>query len=389
MVILGIETSCDETALSLIDAEGAKDAPRFNIIGTSLYSQTKVHAEYGGVFPNLARREHAANLIPLLSKLLTDYRVDIEDMHLYEISPDQKSKLREIFKKEPELLNDFLEFIPKFQRPHIDALAVTVGPGLEPALWVGVNFAEALGLIWDMPVIPVNHMEGHIASVLATAHAKVEFPALALLISGGHTELVYAKDWGSYEILGATKDDAVGEAFDKVARMLGLPYPGGPEISKLAALSRTKTSTPNVKLPRPMMHTDDFHFSFSGLKTAVLYTAKKLAKLGDEEKEHIAHEFENSVADVLVEKTKRALLSHDVRTFVVGGGVVANSYIRERFQKLMEEFPETALLFPTTALATDNAVMIAIAAYLNYLGKGQNAYAQILKAEGNLSLGRR
>ena len=201
------------------------------MLGTSLFSQIKIHEQYGGVFPSLAKREHSKNLIPLLKDLL--------EKTGFSKSSDQKLsatsyKLSAILEREPELLKQFLEYIPAVKKPAIDAIAVTYGPGLEPALWVGINFARALSAVWDIPIIPVNHMEGHIYSVLLrkaggeefkVAGEKLEFPAIALLISGGHTELVLAKNWNKYEILGKTRDDAVGEAFDKVAEFWACPIP--------------------------------------------------------------------------------------------------------------------------------------------------------------------
>ncbi len=381
MKILAIETSCDETAVSIVEAHGGFDNPQFRILGDVLYSQAHLHQEFGGVYPNLAKREHSKNLVPILEKALTEAGMHFADGRPF--SKAQEITLREVFTHEPELLKQFSAQMPKLAVPGIDAIAVTYGPGLEPALWVGINFANALGLIWQKPVIPINHMEGHIMSSLLEPHQKHsnilknvgmftmrnhEMPLLALLISGGHTELVLMKDWFSYEIMGETLDDAVGEAFDKVARMLALPYPGGPEISKLAEHSRTAGVSPAYKLPRPMIHTDTCDFSFAGLKTAVLYTLKKIPNLTESVKEHIAHEFENAATDVLVAKTKKALTKTGANTLVLGGGVSANTHIRRSFSALIaEEFPAVRLLIPEQKLTTDNAVMIAVAAYFRLL----------------------
>ena len=330
MIILGIETSCDETALSLVEATGGLSAPRFRLIGSSLFSQAHLHAEFGGVYPNLARREHQKNLMPLFRKLLAD---TLDGKEMKAAKTDEK-KLSETLAREPELLKDFLEWMPKLGKPAVDAIAVTSGPGLEPALWVGISFARALGEIWNVPVVATNHMEGHIVSPLLSSEKPVEFPALALLISGGHTELVEMKNWREFQILGATRDDAVGEAFDKVARILDLPYPGGPEISRLAATCRARGGQSEFKLPRPMIHSADFDFSFAGLKTSVLYAVKALPPLSQEQKENLACEFENAVAEVLVSKTRRALEERCAKTLILGGGVVANTYIRGSFEKL-------------------------------------------------------
>lgn len=281
----------------------------------------------------------------------------------------------------------------RIEKPAIDLISVTAGPGLEPALWVGINFALALGELWNIPVMPANHMEGHILSPLFRSMQKIAFPAIALLISGGHTELVLVKSWTDYRVIGQTRDDAVGEAFDKVARLLSLPYPGGPQISKLAAEARaanvrtaaeTAHTTPRFTLPRPMIKSDDYDFSFSGIKTSVLYTLKKLPKITDEDKKEMALEFENAVTEVLVAKTKKALDSEEIKTLIIGGGVIANTFIREAFKKLVTEFPGTQLLIPDLDLSTDNAVMIAIAGYFDFLS-GKKPQTEI-KAEGNLQL---
>ncbi|KKP80965.1 MAG: putative tRNA threonylcarbamoyladenosine biosynthesis protein Gcp, partial [Parcubacteria group bacterium GW2011_GWB1_35_5] len=249
MIILGIETSCDETAVSVIEAKGDLKSLQFKILGSAVNSQIEIHKPYGGVFPALAKREHLRNLPLVLEEALK--KADIKD-----------------------------------DLDKIDIIAVTVGPGLEPALWTGINFAEKLGKSWGKAVIPTNHMEGHIASVLfktdeseskkEQTKSRIEFPAIALLISGGHTELVLLKSWVSKETIGETQDDAVGEAFDKVARMMNLPYPGGPEISKLAEKARLEDISLEKKFPRPMLHSKDLNFSFSGLKTAVLYYLKNI-----------------------------------------------------------------------------------------------------------------
>ncbi|MBI2025421.1 tRNA (adenosine(37)-N6)-threonylcarbamoyltransferase complex transferase subunit TsaD, partial [Candidatus Kaiserbacteria bacterium] len=286
----------------------------------------------------------------------------------------------------------------------IDAIAVTAGPGLEPALWVGINFAKALTLLWDKPLVAVNHMEGHILAALADSRGEqftisnLQFPILALLISGGHTELVVMREWLAYELIGQTRDDAVGEAFDKVARMLGLPYPGGPEISRLSESVREEfrdvvrttsdvgrtTSNTWAQLPRPMIDSGTCDFSFAGLKTAVLYLLKKIPDISEKEKQHIAHEFENAVADVLWKKTAQTLRETGAKTLVIGGGVSANTHIRRTFsEKISAEFPTVNFQLPTASLTTDNAVMIAIAGYYRALRK---EFVSDIHANGNLSL---
>lgn len=383
MIILGIETSCDETALSLLQADGDLNAPHFTVLGTSLFSQVKIHEQYGGVFPMLAKREHAKNLVPLLSNLLHT----AVSGTVIQLSEELRLEISTLLEREPELRDAFFPFIETAPRPNVDMIAVTQGPGLEPALWVGINFARALSLAWNIPIMPINHMEGHIVSPLLTK-TTAELPAVALLISGGHTELVLIETWGKYTVIGETVDDAVGEAFDKVARMLDLPYPGGPQISKLAEEERANPSSePLFSLPRPMLHSNDFKFSFSGLKTAVLYTIKKRETLNAQEKQQLAKEFEDAVTEVLVAKTRKALEYYGAKTLIVGGGVIANIHIRSSLEQLKKVDRELVLLFPTFDLATDNAAMIAMAAYFNHLTdkKPVNGHKK-LKALGNLSI---
>ena len=270
MKILAIETSCDETSVAIIEGKERLPAggqglenPSFKILSNIVLSQIKIHKKWGGVVPMMAKREHQANLISVLKKALEKSGLPIFNFQFSTRLPDgqvfkQKSKLRKIQKileREPELLEQFLKFIPTIKPPKIDAIAVTVGPGLEPALWVGINFAKALAFVWNKPIVAVNHMEGHMTAVLLQNGGisnfkfliskqiqkskfqnkkQIKFPALALLVSGGHTELVLIKKWGDYEIIGETRDDAAGECFDKTARMLELPYPGGPQIAKQA-----------------------------------------------------------------------------------------------------------------------------------------------------------
>src|SRR3989344_230152 len=365
MKILAIETSCDETAIAIVKVSSSPEKPVFTVLGNALYSQVKVHEQYGGVFPNLAKREHAHNLTPLLSKALTEAGLFQKEHH--SITDKDRETLGGILSREHNLFESIIPFLENIAVPDIDYLAVTGGPGLEPALWVGINFAKALGEMWHKPIIPVNHMEGHVISSLLRDDgtlAPVAFPLLALLVSGGHTQLVRADSWLSYEIIGETRDDAIGEAFDKVARMLGLPYPGGPQISRYASAAREKKITPRYPLPRPMLHSGDLDFSFSGLKTAVLYTLRKIPEVTEEVREHIALEFENAVTDVIVAKVTTTLEESGAKTLVVGGGVSANAHLRSSLNNMMhKEFPSVTLLIPPLHLTTDNAVMIALAAY--------------------------
>ncbi len=401
MKILAIETSCDETAIAIVDAEGDEKSARFRVLGDALLSQVEIHKAYGGVFPALAKREHAKNIVPLLEAALEEAELLREDAQA--LSGKTRAAVVALLAREPGLEEQFLEFVGECEPPAIDAIAVTEGPGLEPALWVGINFAKALGLAWNKPLVAVDHMEGHIFAALAReAPAEghllqeegallqigdAEMPVLALLVSGGHTELVLMKEWLRYELVGRTRDDAVGEAFDKVARMLGLPYPGGPEISKLAEAARAAGQASPFTLPRPMLDSPSCDFSFAGLKTAVLYLLKERTGVGGAEKRHIAHEFENAVADVLWKKTARALAETGARTLVIGGGVSANAHLRRVFtEKMKEEYPDAALHIPAPALTTDNAVMIALAGYYRALRKD---YARDIIARGNRALAER
>jgi N6-L-threonylcarbamoyladenine synthase len=408
MKILGIETSCDETAVCVLDASGDVSSAQFTVLGNALYSQIAIHKEYGGVFPSLAKREHAKNLMPLLGQALRAAQVLVpinpdnpsktSDLFLQTLA-NKKTELQKLLEREGVLFDDFWKFINEYERPGIDMIAVTMGPGLEPALWVGVNFSKALAIAWNMPVYPVNHLEGHVLSPLIEAHQlqKISFPALSLIISGGHTELVIIKDWLQYEVIGQTKDDAVGEAFDKVARMLDLPYPGGPEISKLAEQFNAKVKQEikekyNVVFPRPMIDSKDFDFSFSGLKTSVLYFIKKLKEtnadlasgLTPELKAVIAEEFQNAVTDVLITKTRKVFEQFDVKNLILGGGVTANSHIRQAFEKMILQSPHIHLIIPPMTISTDNALMIAVAGYFNFL-LGRRARTDF-SAIGNLRL---
>jgi N6-L-threonylcarbamoyladenine synthase len=394
MRILSIETSCDETAVAVLEGvspDGATgSAARFTVLGNALLSQIDIHKEYGGVYPMVAKREHAKNLVPLLGSALEQADALKKSSPL--IPEDTLVELRQILEREPGLAEAFITLVTGIEPPMLDAIAVTAGPGLEPALWVGVNFARALALVWNLPIVSVNHMEGHICAALAQIVEKdkieipaIELPLLSLLISGGHTELVLGKEWLSYELIGSTRDDAVGEAFDKVARMLGLPYPGGPEVSKLAELARSLGLTSETKLPRPMISDAHCDFSFSGLKTAVLYAVKDL-ELTDQKKQEIALEFENAAADVLYAKTARALESTGAQTLALGGGVSANTHIQRTFrERLAKDFPEVRLAIPAPVLTTDNAIMIGLAGYYRALRKDFSD-PDTLRADGNRKL---
>ena len=398
MKILSIETSCDDTGITIMEAKGGIKNASFEILADSSNSQIKIHLPYGGVYPMLAKREHIKNLPILLEKALGDANLTPSP------SPDRRG----------------------LGRGDIDLVAVTYGPGLEPALWTGITFAQDLAKKWNVPVVPVNHMEGHIFSVFADKKeftvSNFKFPMIALLVSGGHTQLVLSKKWMEYEIIGETLDDAVGEAFDKVARMMDLPYPGGPEIAKLA--EKLRMSPPLLKkegfrggnsknhhlafgtpppqggegfaLPRPMLKSPNFNFSFAGLKTAVLYLIKKLGKLDEKTKSQIALEFENAAVECLVYKTQKAIEKYKVKTLIVAGGVACNKHLQREMQQITTPNPSSArrggykkirILFPPRGLSGDNSIMIGIAGYLNYI-KNKKKVPQLMsiKATGNLRL---
>jgi N6-L-threonylcarbamoyladenine synthase len=387
MRILSIETSCDETAVSIVEAVGTFPQAHYTVLGNSLFSQIDIHREYGGVFPMVAKREHARTLVPMLMRALGEAKLLVPTD---ETSPQEHHEvLYTLLAREEGLADSLVHFLEQYEKPPVDLIAVTNGPGLEPTLWVGINFARALSKVWDIPVAPINHMEGHILSSIFDGETipEIVFPAISLLISGGHTELILMREWGHYEKIGETRDDAVGEAFDKVARMLGLPYPGGPEIGKLALEAREKSLPSFVQLPRPMLESGDFDFSFSGLKTAVRYAVQdKTLTLG--EKSSVAREFEDSVATVLLRKTKNAIDRHHAQTLIVGGGVSANTYIRETFKEYFwKEYPMVTVYLPPRNLSTDNSIMIALAGHARKDSALVHDAIMNIVADGNLELG--
>ncbi len=378
MIILGIETSCDETALALIETReiSGHEGKRleYRIIQSLVHSQAELHSAYGGVFPTLAKREHSKNLVPLLDKILKDLPVSNKKHDSF--SETLESIKKQYAEQNGDLIESlthahFLENIPQ-----IDKIAVTEGPGLEPALWVGITFARILGELWNIPVIPVNHMEGHVVGSLLTNDKpygawqqlkELPLPAVALLISGGHTELIKIEENFKYSLLGQTRDDAVGEAFDKVARLLGLPYPGGPYISKLAHEAWEQKIISPIKLPRPMINSKDLNFSFSGLKTAVLYAVQEAQKnntFDENFKKGLAHEFEQSVTEVLEFKLSQAIEDIGAQAVIIGGGVSANHVLRERFTKIGEKY-DIPVLLPSPQVSGDNALMIALVVAMN------------------------
>jgi len=394
MKILAIETSCDETAVAILEGVEADGHTEFTILGNALLSQIDIHKEYGGVFPALAKRAHAENLVPLLAASLEEAELIREDTQA--IPDELRTVISEMLTREPELADALFAFIEQTETPDVDAIAVTYGPGLEPALWVGVNLARALSLAWNKPLVGVNHLEGHILSSLLEGSERAftltppPLPLVSLVISGGHTELVVTTEWDAgttrlrYEKIGETRDDAVGEAYDKVARMLGLPYPGGPEVSRLAEEAREAGLIPTFTLPRPMIDADNLDFSFSGLKTAVLYLVKEKGELSLDDIRMIAREFESAVADVLWKKTERALAKTRAQSLLIGGGVSANRNLRQIFAENAKELG-IAYNLPHPSLTGDNAIMIAVAGYYR-AREGTYMDVASLRADGNLSL---
>lgn len=320
VLILGIETSCDETGVALYDTDLAPDLA---LLAHALHSQIAMHAAYGGVVPELASRDHIQRLIPLIDKVLFESN---------------------------RLLNT------------VDAIAVTEGPGLGGALMVGTSVAAGLGVALGKPVIGIHHLEGHLLSPLLV-DPKPSFPFVALLVSGGHTQLMAVEAVGRYTLLGETVDDAAGEAFDKTASLLGLPYPGGAALSALAKLGDAK----KFVLPRPMLHSGDLEFSFSGLKTAVLMLTKKLqtadGTITDDVRADIAASFQAAVVDVLAAKSLAALKQTGMKSLVVSGGVGANQSLREKLTREAARIG-AKVFFPPLKFCTDNGAMIAFAASL-------------------------
>lgn len=313
MLVFGIESSCDETGLAFYDTERG-------LLAHALHSQIDMHRAYGGVVPELASRDHIRRILPLLQQILQQAAV----------TPAQ-----------------------------IDAIAFTQGPGLAGALLVGASVANGLGLAWDKPVLGIHHLEGHLLSPLL-ASTPPAFPFVALLVSGGHTQLMRVTDIGNYEMLGETLDDAAGEAFDKTAKLLGLDYPGGPAVSHLA-LSGTPGA---VILPRPMLHSKDLDFSFSGLKTAVLTHLKRSAQpLHEPAKADLAHGFVTAMVDVLTAKSIKAMKQTGLARLVVAGGVGANQQLRTAL-KVAAQQHAFEVYYPDLALCTDNGAMIALAGAL-------------------------
>ena len=306
MLILGIESSCDETGVALYDSDRG-------LLGHAVHTQVAMHEAYGGVVPELASRDHIRRLLPLLDEVLRQAAAAKSD---------------------------------------IDGIAYTAGPGLAGALLVGAGFAEALAMALGVPALPVHHLEGHLLSPLL-AKDPPAFPFVALLVSGGHTQLMRVERVGAYQLLGESVDDAAGEAFDKTAKLLGLGYPGGPQLAALAE----RGGPSGLKLPRPMLKSGDFQFSFSGLKTAVV-TRVHERELDDGEKANLAWEFQEAVTEVLASKALAAVRHCGLQRLVVAGGVGANRRLRQRLDEAGRR-QAVRVYYPELALCTDNGAMIA------------------------------
>ena len=323
MKTLGIETSCDETAIAIYDSNKG-------IIGESIYSQMKMHAEYGGVVPELASRDHCLKIIDVLKDALGDY-----------------------------------------QLIDIDQIAYTSGPGLLGALLIGESFAQGLSSALQVPLIPINHLEGHLMSPMME-YPEISMPFICLLVSGGHSMIVDVKAKGDYEIIGQSQDDAVGEAFDKVSKLLGLPYPGGPHIEKLALKGNPKA----YDFPRPMIHSDNLDMSLSGLKTAVLYTVQKVKEINNHIKADIAASFQKAVTDVLIAKIKKTINQTNRSDVIIAGGVAANKYIRKEFKEL-ENTLNIRVYYPDLKYCGDNAAMIAFVGSMMTATKEKNIKSKV------------
>ena len=323
MKTLGIETSCDETAIAIYDS---KDG----IIGESIHSQMEMHAEYGGVVPELASRDHCLKIVNVLKDALGNNSIN-----------------------------------------GIDQIAYTSGPGLLGALLIGESFAQGLSTALDIPLISINHLEGHLMSPMME-FPEIKMPFICLLVSGGHSMIVDVKEKGNYEIIGQSQDDAVGEAFDKVAKLLDLPYPGGPYIEKLAL-----EGNPNAyDFPRPMIHSDNLDMSLSGLKTAVLYTVQKIKDLDQSKKADIAASFQKAVTDLLVVKIKKAVEETNRKDVIIAGGVAANKFIRNEFKKL-EGSLDIKVYYPDLKYCGDNAAMIAFVGSMMTVPKEQTIKSKV------------
>ena len=349
MIILAIETSCDETSVAVLK----KNKQKISVLSNIVSSQAKLHAEYGGVYPFLAKREHEKNLPIVFKKALKKANVKIKK---------------------------------------IDLIALTTGPGLEPCLWMGINFAQDLAGKFNKLILPINHIKAHILTNFINFNcSKKTFPSVCLVVSGGHSQLILIKNLDCFKIIGETRDDAAGECFDKTARILGLGYPGGPLIAKAALKHKKQNSKYKINLPRPMIKQKNYDFSFSGLKTAVLNDFKNRTKKTRKQKTYIqemSYEIEQAIIDVLIYKTIKAAKDYKVKTIILAGGVASNEKLRQELEKkIKKDLTNVKFLKPDLNLCTDNAVMVGVSAFFEKKNKilKQNQWKKI-KANGNLRI---
>src|SRR3990167_2273994 len=369
MKILGIETTCDETGASVVEGD-PKSSLGLKVLSNVVASSFDLQKKYGGVVPEVAAREQVRVIIPVINEALEN-AAEVGGWKLETGRGNGKlDKESNIQLQNPD--SHLFRLISK-----IGAIAVAYGPGLIGSLLIGVETAKTLALAWNKPLIGVNHLIGHLyanwlegttdyklrTTAADSRQPTVDFPAVALIVSGGHTDLILMKGHGKFRFLGGTRDDAAGEAFDKVARILGLPYPGGPEIEKLALKYNFKQNKFN--LPKPMVSGNNSDFSFSGIKTAVSNLSKK-SPLTSLDREEIAYKFQDAVCEVLVKKTLQAALKYRVKTIIVGGGVAANKALREKMQEAGEK-QKINTRFPSIEFSIDNGAMVAACAY--YLTK--------------------
>lgn len=345
MYILGLESSCDESAAAILQASGQ----RTKILSNVIASQIDIHAQYGGVIPEIAAREHVLHILPSVETALKQAKI-----------------------------------LPK----DLKAIAVTQGPGLITSLIAAIETAKALAVVWNKPLIPVNHIVGHIYANFINQMTPPKFPALALVVSGGHSNLIYMSDHYNFKIIGQTRDDAAGEAYDKAAKMLGLAYPGGPIIAEFAEKFRLLKRPTEIELPRPMINSKDFDFSFSGLKTALLYKLQK-DKQWKKRLPEYCFAFEQAIIETLIAKTIKATSKYPVKSILLAGGVAANKALRNQLSlNIAEKFPKIKLYLPSTQFTTDNAAMIASAGYFRYYKEKDKSFIpfQDLKARLDLKM---
>lgn len=409
MRILGVDTSCDETCASVVEAS-KNNQRKFKVLSNIISSQIEIHRKYGGVFPSLAVREHQNNLVIVLEKALQEASLLRKSERKENISLEnilnlvkRKDDISQKHENEISLYKETKNFLEKYSAPKIDLIAITIGPGLEPCLWQGINFCLILSRFWNIPIVPVNHLKAHIwANWLSSKGVStLDFtsPAVSLIISGGHTELALMNDYHKYQLLGESYDDAAGEALDKIARLLDLPYPGGPQIEKQASKLQEEEKVKKqicedsgiklnkLKMPRPMINHNNYDFSFSGLKTAVLYNHRQIPENIQKSPRYIqwlSCQVQQSIIDVLLSKTLRAAKEYKAKMILLSGGVTANQALQEQFErKIRKELPHLKFSVPEKVFCTDNGAMIAAA---GYSARDKKTLYTRIKAKPNLDI---